>query len=67
MGECYSISEAKVDWHNRNQSNVSDRVLVLRDRNKRLQKDHPEIPTGKYQTDFRRKEHENSRGKKKSF
>jgi hypothetical protein len=60
------IMEAKVDWHNRDKSNVQDRVGVLRDRNKRLQSDRPEIPSGSYQTDFRRKKHEDSRGKKSS-
>jgi hypothetical protein len=44
---------------------VQDRINVLRDRNRRLQSDHPEVPSGKYQTDFRRKRHEDSRGKKK--
>jgi acetone carboxylase gamma subunit len=60
-----AIVEAKVDWKNRDKENVQDRINVLRDRNRRLQSDHPEVPSGKYQTDFRRKRHEESRGKKK--
>lgn len=59
------IIEAKVDWHNRDKDNVTHRIRVLRDRNKRLQSDHPEIPSGSYQTDFRRKRHKEARGKKK--
>lgn len=61
------IDEAKVDWVNRDKENVQHRIDVLRDRNRRLQKDNPElmIPSGKYQTDFRRKRHTDSRGKKK--
>jgi DNA-binding ferritin-like protein (Dps family) len=57
------IMEAKVDWHNRDKENVQDRVRVLRDRNKRLQSDRPEIPSGRDQTDFRTKRHKDSRGK----
>lgn len=60
-----TIVEAKVDWKDRDKENVQDRINVLRDRNRRLQSDHPEVPSGKYQTDFRRKRHEESRGKKK--
>ena len=57
------IMEAKVDWYNRDKENVQDRVKVLRDRNKRLQSDRPEIPSGRNQTDFRTKRHKDSRGK----
>jgi hypothetical protein len=57
------IMEAQVDWHNRDKENVQDRVKVLRDRNKRLEKDRPEIPSGRNQTDFRTKRHKDSRGK----
>jgi len=60
------IIEAKVDWYNRDKSNVQDRVGVLRDRNRRLQSDRPEIPSGRDQTDFRTKRHQDSRGKKGS-
>ena len=56
------LDEAKVDWHNRDQSDISDRVKVLRDRNKR---NAPGIPDG-YQTASRRTKHETSRGKKKT-
>lgn len=58
------IDEAKVDWVNRDKQNVTDRIKVLRDRNKRLQSDHPEVPSGSYQTDFRRARHKEARGKK---
>lgn len=54
------LDEAKVDWHNRDQSNVTDRVRVLRDRNRR---NAPGVPDG-YQTAARRSRHETSRGKK---
>jgi hypothetical protein len=64
--EYEEIDEAKVDWHNRDKSNVQDRVGVLRDRNRRLQSDRPEIPSGRDQTDFRTKRHQDSRGKKGS-
>ena len=60
------IMEAQVDWYKRDKENVQDRVGVLRDRNKRLQSDRPEIPSGRDQTDFRRKRHQDSRGKKGS-
>lgn len=55
------ILEAKVDWYNRNQFNVTHRVRVLRDRNKRNV--DPSIPDG-YKTASRRTRHELSRGKK---
>lgn len=60
-----NYAEAKVDWQNRDRENVQDRINVLRDRNRRLESDHPEVASGKYQTDFRRKRHTDSRGKKK--
>jgi hypothetical protein len=60
-----NYAEAKVDWQNRDKENVQDRINVLRDRNRRLESDHPEVASGKYQTDFRRKRHTDSRGKKK--
>lgn len=60
-----NYAEAKVDWQNRDKENVQHRINVLRDRNRRLESDHPEVASGKYQTDFRRKRHEESRGKKK--
>lgn len=64
MGEewlCDILDEAKVDWHNRDQSNVDDRVKVLRDRNRR---NVSGVPDG-YQTAVRRTKHDVSRGKKK--
>jgi hypothetical protein len=61
--EYEEMDEAKVDWHNRHKENVQDRIKVLRDRNKRLQSDRPEIPSGRDQTDFRTKRHKDSRGK----
>lgn len=60
-----NYAEAKVDWQNRDKENVQDRINVLRDRNRRLESDHPEVASGKYQTDFRRKRHTDSRGKKR--
>jgi hypothetical protein len=51
------ISEAKVD-------EPLNPVQRLRARNKRLEKDSPQIPIG-YQTAARRSKHETSRGKKK--
>ena len=55
------LDEARVDWHNRDQSNVTDRVNVLRDRNRR---NVSGVPDG-YQTAVRRTKHDVSRGKKK--
>lgn len=51
------VNEAKAD--------PKDPVQTLIARNKRLVADHPEVPSGKPQTEFRRKRHQESRGKRK--
>ena len=51
------VNEAKAD--------PKDPVQTLIARNKRLVADHPEVPSGRPQTEFRRKRHQESRGKRK--
>jgi hypothetical protein len=53
------FNEAKAD--------PQDAVQRLRARNMRLQQDHPEVPSGRDQTEYRRKRHQESRGKKKGL
>jgi hypothetical protein len=62
-----SISETWVNEILEAKADPEDAVKRLRVRNMRLQQDHPEVPSGRDQTEYRRKRHQESRGKKKGL